>query len=210
MKNFLNYLSESQKIYEFRIKVANCDPAEKIEGLKVGLAGFDVESIGAIKRLPIKEDDIDFPSIKNCEIFLMDASLKYPVNDVQLREIVSERLGCPLAQVRVIPKNHPEEIWRWNVDGQSEIKEFVEGDAELVKPYPEANEDQKAASKFYSEAGTILKELNKPAKFEIAGNDKTIGGEKDPSYAKTTNSIPQGKVDPIGSKQNKIPSPVKG
>jgi hypothetical protein len=34
MKNFLKYLSESQKTYEFRIKIANIDPAEKMDSLE--------------------------------------------------------------------------------------------------------------------------------------------------------------------------------
>ena len=208
MKNFLHYLSETQKVYEFRIKIANCDPADKLDGLKAGLAGYEIDSISAVKRLPIKEDDIDFPSIKNCEIFLMDASLKYPINDAQLRSIVSERLLCAPAQVVVVPKNSPEENWRWNADN-GEIKEFKQGDAELTKPYPEPNAGQKSASKAYSEAGTILKDLNTPSKFEIAGDDTTIGGEKDPSYGKTSNSVAQGKDTPF-TKQNKIPNPNKG
>jgi hypothetical protein len=199
MKNFLTYLSEVQKTYEFRIKIANCDPKDKLDGLKVGLAQYAVESVGAPKRLPIKANDIDFPAIPNCEVFLMDAVLKYPVNDVQLRAIVAERLGCPIANVVVVPASHPEEIWRWDLEG-NELREFKQGENVLTQPLPEANADQKAASKFYSEAGTILKELNKMPKFEIAGDDKTIGGEKDPSYGKTTNEIPQGEVTPIGSK----------
>jgi hypothetical protein len=199
MKNFLKYLSEVQKTYEFRIKIANCDPKDKLDGLKVGLAEYAVESVGTPKRLPIKANDIDFPSIPNCEVFLMDAVLKYPVNDAKLRAIVAERLGCPIANVVVVPASHPEEIWRWDLEG-NELREFKQGENVLTQPLPEASADQKAASKFYSEAGTILKELNKTAKFEIAGKDTTIGGEKDPSYGKTTNDIPQGDVTPIGSK----------
>lgn len=209
MKNFLKYLSEVQKTYEFRIKIANCDPADKLDGLKVGLAQYAVESVSAAKRLPIKANDIDFPSIPNCEVYIMDAVLKYPVNDAQLRVIVAERLGCAVAQVVVVPKYNPEEIWRWNIDGESELREFKQGEDVLTQPLPDATAEQKAASKAYSEAGTILKELNKPASFEIAGNDITIGGEKNPAYGKTTNDLPQGKLDPVGSKQNTIPN-VKG
>lgn len=204
MKNFLEYLGETQKIYEFRIKVANCDPADKLDGLKAGLAGYEVESVSVAKRLPIKANDIDFPSIQNCEIFLMDASLKYPVNDAQLRVIVAERLGCSQSQVVVVPAASPEENWRWNADN-GEIKEFKKGEDVLTQPLPEASAEQQAASKFYSEAGTILKELNKPAKFEIAGTDTTVGGEKDPAFGKTTNDIA---VDTKSLPQNKITSPV--
>jgi hypothetical protein len=200
MKNFLKYLSEVQKTYEFRIKIANCDPADKLDGLKIGLAKYAVESVSAAKRLPIKANDIDFPSVPNCEVYIMDAVLKYPVNDAQLRSIVAERLGCPIASVVVVPKYNPEEIWRWNIDGESEIKEYKQGDAELTKPYPKADADQKTASKSYSEAGTILKELSKPAEFEIAGSDNTIGGVANPAYGKTTNDIADGDKSPVGSK----------
>jgi len=209
MKNFLKYLSEVQKTYEFRIKIANCDPKDKLDGLKVGLEEYAVESVGAPKRLPIKANDIDFPSIPNCEIFLMDTVLKYPVNDAKLRSIVAERLGCPIANVVVVPTNHPEEQRRWNLPG-NDIKEFKQGESVLDKPFPEADADQKAASKAYAGAETILKELNKTAKFEVAGDDKTLGGDKDPAYGKTTNSVPVGDLSPVGSTKNKIPSPVKG
>jgi len=199
MKNFLQYLSEVQKTYEFRIKIANCDPKDKLDGLKIGLAQYAVESVSAAKRLPIKANDIDFPSISNCEVFLMDAVLKYPVNDAQLRSIVAERLGCPVAQVVVVPKYNPEEIWRWNVDGESEIKEYKQGDAELTKPYPAADADQKAASKAYAGAETILKELIKPAEVKIEGNE--------PADGKTLNDISTSDLSPVGSTKNKIPSP---
>lgn len=208
MKNFLTYLSEVQKTYEFRIKIANCDPKDKLDDLKVGLEEYAVESVGAPKRLPIKANDIDFPSIPNCEIFLMDAVLKYPVNDAKLRAIVAERLGCPIANVVVVPSSHPEEIWRWDLEG-NELREFKQGEDVLTKPYPEADAEQKAASKAYSEAGTILKELNKTAKFEIAGDDKTIGGDVDPAYGKTLQQIATGDKSPVGSKQNTIPNPKR-
>lgn len=206
MKNFLQYLSEVQKTYEFRIKIANCDPKDKLDGLKVGLAEYAVESVSDAKRLPIKSNDIDFPSIPNCEVFLMDAVLKYPVNDAKLRTIVAERLGCSLSQVVVVPAGHPEEVWRWDLEG-NELREYVQGEDVLTQPLPEASAEQKAASKFYSEAGTILKELNKPAKFEISGDDKTVGGDADPSYGKTLQQVATGNESPVGSKQNKIPSP---
>lgn len=209
MKNFLEYLSENQKIYEFRIKVANCDPTDKLDSLKAGLAGYVVDSIGVTKRLPIKANDIDFPSIPNCEIYLMDASFKYPLNDAQLRAIVSEHLNCSQSQVVVVSPSHPEEQRRWNLEG-NDVREFKQGDNVLTQPLPEATAEQTAASKFYSEAGTILKELNKPAKFEIDGTDKTVGGDADPAYGKTTNDVAQGQLSPVGSKQNKIPTANKG
>jgi hypothetical protein len=142
---------------------------------------------------------------KLLKFIIMDAVLKYPVNDAQLRVIVAERLGCSLSQVVVVSPNNPEEIWRWDLEG-NELREFKQGEDVLTQPLPEATAEQKTASKFYSEAGTILKELNKSAEFEIAGDDQTIGGEKNPSYGKTTNEIA---VDTKGLQQNTIPKPNK-
>lgn len=197
MKNFLQYLSETQKTYEFRIKIANCNPSDKLDALKAGLAGYVVESMSSVKTLPIKSNDIDFPSMTNCEIFLMDAVFKYPVNDAQVRAIVAERLDCAQSQVVVVPKYSPEEIWRWNIDGESELREFKQGEDVLTQPYPVADADQKAASKAYAGAETILKELTKPAKFEIAGNDHTIGGQAQSSYGKTTNDVAVNTTSPV-------------
>jgi hypothetical protein len=194
MKNFLEYLTESQKTYEFRIKLANIDPADIIEQLENALEAYGLESLSKAKRLPIKETDIDFPNIKNCQIYLMDAVLTYPVNDMTLRAIISDRANISLANIFVVPSNHPEELWRWD-RANSDIREFKQGEAVLDKPY-EDDPAGKDAGKVYAEAGSLLKELNKEVKWEIAGSEKTDGSD--------TNSIPQGTNSPVGSKQNKI------
>ena len=203
MKNFLNYLSDAQKTYEFKIKVANTDPTGSVALLKTALAAYAVENITTPKSLPIMENSLDFPAIKNCEVYVMEVTLKYPVMADQLRELVARTLGAPHSYVVAIPAGHPEELWRNN---EGELREYVQGENVLTQPLPNASEDQKAASKFYSEAGSILKEL-KPVKYDIAGSDNTIGGDAQSSYGKTTNDIP---VNTASLKQNKIPNPDKG
>lgn len=190
MKPFIQHLLEAEKTYEFRIKLANIDPTDSMEKLEAALDAYGLASISKPKRLPIKESDIDFPNIQNCQLFLMDAVLKYPCNDAQLRAIVSERAGIPQGNIVVVPKNHPEEIWRWNEDNASEIHEYKKGEAVLDKPL-EDNPEGKAAGKAYSGAASFLKELNK-AKFEIAGDEKADG--------KTTNDLAVGTESPIKGK----------
>ena len=201
MKNFLEYLTDSEKTYEFRIKIANVDPAECLEKIENALEAFDVASISKPKRLPIKESDIDFPNMPNCQLYLMDIVVKYPCNEQQIRNVVSQRACIPANNVFVVPKNHPEEQRRWNENNASDIREYVKGEAVLDKPY-EDNPEAKAAGNAYSGFMTILKELNQ-VKHEVAE-----GADSTPS-AKTTNDLPQGDVSPVGSKQNTIPA-VKG
>lgn len=203
LKNFLNYLEQSEKIYEFRIKFANVDPAEKMDQIKAVLEAYAVESISSPRRLPIAESDIDFPNFKNCQVYLMDAVLKYPCTEAQIRAILSERAGITQSNIFVVPKNHPEEIWRWNEDGQSELREFKKGEAVLDKPY-EDNPEATAANQAYAKPQSILKELSTPDTV-VEGSDNTPEG----NAGKTSNDLPQGTSSPLGSKQNKIPTAKK-
>lgn len=197
MKTFVQYLTESQKTYEFRIKIANCDPAEHMDRLENALEAYGLDSISKPKRLPISESNIDFPSMKNAQVWLMDAVLKYPTGSEQIRAIISERAGFPQSCVMVVPRNHPEVLWREN---EGELREFKAGDAVLDKPLEDSPEGKKLGQD-YAKAHSLLKELSKP---EVAAE----GGKTD--GAQTLNDIPQGNISPLGSKQNKIPSPVKG
>ena len=200
MKNFLNYLEQSQKTYEFRIKIANTDPAEKFAALESALNAYGLESLSKPKRLPLKESDIDFPNHGTVELYLMDAVLTYPCNEQQLRTIIAERAGSVKANIFVVPKNHPEEIWRWNEDGESELHEYKQGEAVLDKPY-EDNPEAKKAGDAYASFNSILKELTE-IKLEEAEGGKT-------PEAKTTNDLPQGTKSPVGSNQNTLPKAKK-
>ena len=205
MKNFLNYLAENQKTYEFRVKIANFDPNERMDQIKMALEAYAVESVSTPKRLPIMESDIDFPNIKNCQIYLLDAVLKYPCNNDQVRAVISERANIPAANVFVVPKNHPEELWRWNESGDSDLREFKQGEAVLDKPY-EDNPAAKKAGDDYASFNSILKELSTPKEDIAEGKDDT----PESNNGKTTNELPQGTASPVGSKQNKIPPAIKG
>ena len=56
MKNFSAYFHETNKVYEFRIKMAHVEPkGEVLERIKNALNCFQVETISAVKRLPITE-----------------------------------------------------------------------------------------------------------------------------------------------------------
>ena len=133
MKNFLEYLTEVDKTYEFRIKLANVDVSECLEKLRNALESYGLEKLGEAKRLPIKEADIDFPSMPNVQIHLMYAVLKYPCNEAQLRAIISERVGIPQSSIIVVSPNHPEEQRRWNLEGY-DVREYVQGVSVLDKP----------------------------------------------------------------------------
>lgn len=192
MKPFSQYLIETNRLYEFCIKLAGCDLDEKMQDrLKNGLAAYVVESIGKIKRLPIQEHT-DFPGLGPCECHIVEVSLRYPVVTDQLVQVVSEKLGVSAKNVIVRTK------------GQEELREPMEEPKKATDGSVLNNpdlDDAKGAQELVGEKrkDSMLKELES-RKYEF---------EVNPEKAKTTD-MPMGKTSPVGTNQNKIPSPVKG
>lgn len=107
MKTFKEYLTESKKTYDFKVKMACTCEAKDIEKIKEALTKFKVESVTQPKRLPIQESP-EFPNCGPVEISIFDVSLNYPVNDEQVRQAIAS-CGAPASMIRVIPSAHPYE-----------------------------------------------------------------------------------------------------
>ena len=87
---------------------------------------------------------MDFQTLNNAEVFIMDAELKYPVTAYQLYEYIIQTVGVPASHLVVINSDHPEEIAR-----EEAIKE--EGDeysAKLDDPDYKDAKDVKAEDSF--------------------------------------------------------------
>jgi len=191
MKPFSQYLQEMNHVYEFVVKLANCDYNSETEGkLKSALEIYVVESVKKSKSLPIQEHS-DFPGQGPCECCILELSVKYPVVSDQLAQLISEKIGISRKQVLVRTKGQ-EEI----LNSFYEPKKAKDGSV-LNNPELEAQSAQELVGQ--SRAGSLLKELE-TRKYELAAKEETA---KDVV-------MPQGTTSPVGSHQNQIPSPVKG
>ena len=194
MKPFTQYLYHTQKTYEFRIKLAEIELSEdNMAKIRNALEAYGVESMGKPKRLPIQEH-ADFPKMGPCQCHIIDVALKYPTTTEQLTHIVAERALFDKGRVCVYTKDAHEQVVAAEQLGQNDTG------ALLDKP---ELEDEAGAQALVGQArvGSFLKELekNKVSKFQVAGKEKADGT--------TSDSLPQGNVSPVGSRQNKIPSP---
>jgi len=144
MKSFKSYLVESEQTYKFRIKMAEKGDEEIMNALETALEKYEVASISKPKKTPIQEHPMDFQTLNNAEVFIMDAELKYPVTAHQLYEYITQTVGVPASHLVVINSDHPEEIAR-----EEAIKE--EGDeysAKLDDPDYKDAKDVKAEDSF--------------------------------------------------------------
>jgi len=126
MKSLKQFIIESEQEYDFRIKVAcECD-SDMMDKLESALEKWELKSLSKPKRTPIQEHPMDFQTLKNTDVNIMDAKLSYPVTANELYEYISETVGIPANMLVVINKNHPEEIAR-----EEALKE--EGDEYVAK-----------------------------------------------------------------------------
>jgi len=192
MKPFTQYLQEMNKLYEFSIKVANCELDKvKQDSLKSALEGYSVESVSKPKRLPIQEH-ADFMSLGPCECCIVEVALRYPVVTDQVQQIAANALGIPRKQVCVWTKGQME-----NAQPAVESKKAKDGS---VLNNPELDSDPKAQELVGEKRKeSMLKELE-TRKYELAAKAPEIKAKE---LEVSTSS-------PVGSHQNKIPSPVKG
>ena len=202
MKPFQSYIFELSKPCEFRIKMATIDPKTVMEQIKSALDTWQLESVSAVKSLPIQEHR-EFPNWGPCECWTFDIKVAYPTNTVQIRQTLKER-----AQL------NPDWICVRNLHEAEFTDEAEAPNADAAKSALLDQEDLGGSKEGQSlvgqvRIGSLLKELES-RQFEIAGTNTTVGGDKQSSYGKTTNEIAQGNVDPVGSKQNKIYRKPKG
>ena len=101
MKSFKEYLTESKKIYEFKIKIAGDLPEGFENAVKSGLDKFDVQSISKPKRTPIQESPIDFPNVKFSEISVFDVVLNYPTTSQVVKEALAQAIRVSESKILV-------------------------------------------------------------------------------------------------------------
>lgn len=192
MKPYAQYLQEMNRVYEFVVKLANCDYDSAAETkLKSALEAYVVESVGKAKSLPVQEH-ADFPGQGPCECRMLEVAVRYPVVSDQVAQVIAEKLGIPRKQVLVRTKGE-EEI-------RSSFYEPKKAKDGSVLNNPELDSESGAQDLVgQSRKDSLLKELES-RKYEFASKGET---------SKTVD-MPQGTTSPVGSKQNKIPSPVKG
>ena len=197
MKNLTAYFHETQKLYEFQIKLAHVEPkGEMLDRIKNALNCFQVESVSPTKRLPIKEH-WEFAKEGACECYVVNVSVRYPSIPGQIRQLISERAGINASWICVKTQAEAlsEELSFEQADENEARKEPLLGDDSLDSPSAqEAVGEQRLTG--------LFKELSaNTRKFEIQGTDNEFAS------GKTTNDIPQSNTSPIGSNKNKLQGP---
>ena len=130
MKSFKTYLMESEKTYTFRIKLANEADSDRLNAIESALEKYELKSLSKPTKTPIQEHPMDFQTLSNAEVYMMDAEVNYPVTAHQLYEMLVSKGICEGPNLVVINKDHPEEIAREEAAKGSDEYEAKLEDAE--------------------------------------------------------------------------------
>ena len=193
MKNFQHYLAESERTYNYRIKIVGDTEPGFIKALEEKLQQFDVVKMGDVKTTPVQAQLADFPSYENDRVSSVDVEFRYPAIEPQIQQL-AQLLGLDPNRIRMLTASYEDSV----AEEQAKV-EKLNKNLLTDTDYPAPDLEQKALSKDYSAD---------PYKHAVLKNayrsDFTVAGGKTPA-AKTTNELPLGVKSPM----TKITRPAK-
>ena len=197
MKNFQEYLAESQRTYNYRIKIVGDVEPSVVKQLEEKLRQFDPVKIGTVKKTPIQAKPADFPAAANESVSSMDCEFRYPAIEPQIQQL-AQLLGMNPNRIRLLTTAYE--------DSMAEEKDKIaEQNKDLLTDtdYPAPDAEQKALSKDYSADPYQHAVLKNAYRSEF-----TVAGGKTPP-AETTNDLPMGTSSPM-TKVKRPPRPATG
>lgn len=197
MKKFQEYLAESERTYNYRIKIVGDVAPDFIKQLSEKLKQFDPVKIGTPKTTPVQLKPADFPKHSNDSVTSMDVEFRYPAIEPQIKQIAQLLFLDPN---RIIMLTTPHED---SLDVEREKIEKENKDLLTDTDFPAPDAEQKALSKDYSAPYNQHAVLKNAYRSEF-----TVAGGKTPP-AKTTNDLPMGTSSPM-TKTKRPPKPATG
>lgn len=191
-KSFKEYLTESQRAYPFKIKIAGEVSTEQEDILKSLLNKFNIAEFKKSATTPVQALPLDFPKIQNAEVNIYDVTLNYPVTSFELTNYLGNGLRINEQRLVVRKPGEPSEEYQ-------QPKEKREGallnDSEY-KEAPNADSNQFYGNKYNA---SFVKALNDDLKAK-----REARGEKIPTegIAETTNDLPQNNTSPVSKSKN--------
>jgi len=197
MSTFLQYLTESTKSYDYKIKVAGALPEGFANKMETALQKFDVANMSSGKKTPIMTVPLDFPQLSNEEVTIFDVTTNYPVSVRELKEYLGVYMNLPQTHIVVRKPGEPTEEYQDNmqVAKNSEYKNKLL-DLEYTDSAKINAEDFHSAKANMS----LLKELLK---------DREENKDQPKEKANIQSNEEQGTPSPLSKSTNPHPDPKR-
>jgi hypothetical protein len=144
MKKFHQYLAESERTYDYRIKILGDVPPTFIKDLEQKLEQFDIVKMSGKKTTPVQRLLKDFPEAENDMVTSVDVSFRYPAIEPQIQQL-AQLLGFSPNRIRLLTQSYVDSIDKEISDINAQNKDLI---ADTDYPAPDA--EQQALKKDYS------------------------------------------------------------
>ena len=198
MSTFKEYLTESAKSYDYKIKIAGDIDKNFATKMETALGKFEVSKMSAGKKTPIQSLPLDFPAIKNESVTIWDVTTNYPASVREMSEYIADYMRISPACVVVRKPGEPTEEYQEQIANatKSEYKNKL-NDIEY-KDAPKVN-----AEDFHSTKAnmSLLKELLK---------DRELNKEETPKEKENITTKEDAPADsPLTKSTNPHPDPKR-
>jgi hypothetical protein len=166
MTDFKQYLAESTKEYDYRIKVAGDLSEDFAARLETALKKYEVKSLSKGKKTPIQEMPLDFPHLKNQAVTIFELTTMYPASVFEMRALVADSMRLHPNQIVVRKPGEPTEEYQEEMKAKAEKKSEFKSMLQDVeyKDAPKVKADEVYGDRANQ---SLLKELLKDRKQKI-------------------------------------------
>jgi hypothetical protein len=166
MTDFKQYLAESTKEYNYKIKVASDLSEDFGSKLETVLKKYEVKTLSKGKKTPIQEVPLDFPHLKNEAVTIFELTTMYPASVFEMRTLVADSMRLHPNQIVVRKPGEPTEEYQEEMKAKAEKKSEFKSMLQDVE-YKDA--PRVKADEVYGDRAnqSLLKELLKDRKQKI-------------------------------------------
>lgn len=162
MKSLKQYLAESEKTYEFKVRTIAEMSDEQLDKLERFLAKYNVESVSAPRKSILQKSPAGFGDVGPSEVFTLDIATKLAVAPYTLHEEIARATGVPMGAFRVHYKAEGDLI-----EQEQEIQEDNKESTSVLAD-PDYKDSDKIDHKDYYGDDFIKEFVKKQEKSELA------------------------------------------
>ena len=159
MSTFTQYLAESTKSYDYKIKIVGASKDIDKNALETALQKFDLANMSAGKTTPIMTQPLDFPTLSNEQVTIFDVTTNYPTTSREMKEYLSDIMRIPATHIVVRKPGEPTEQYQADMQIKSEYRNKLHDIeySDMAKINPEDFHSTKANMSLLKE---LLKDRN--------------------------------------------------
>jgi len=200
MSTFTQYLAESTKSYDYKIKIVGASKDIDKNALETALQKFDLANMSAGKTTPIMTQPLDFPMLSNEQVTIFDVTTNYPTTSREMKEYLSDIMRIPATHIVVRKPGEPTEQYQADMQIKSEYMNKLH-DIEY-KDAPKVNAEDLHSTKANM---SLLKELLKDR--EAHALNMEVG--KDNKTQEVQSNEEEGTPSPLSKASNPHPDPKR-